>query len=67
MMAIDQTLVEEHIRGTDQVRDIDSFMSRLMRGSPNRMPPVIPQNSTRRCKVSMTRPTNTPGVSRLYM
>ena len=63
MLAIDQKAMDEHVRGTDRFHDLDDFSANLFRPGSDRVPPMIPENATKRCEVSLTRPTNITGVS----
>ena len=65
LMAIDQKAMDEHVRGTDNFRDLDDFSTSLFRSGDERVRPMIPENATKRCDISMTRPISTPGVSLL--
>ncbi len=66
MVAIDQDLMDEFVLGTGEREDMDTFMGRLFRNGSNDMPSIIPQNITKRCRVSATRPATACGVSVQY-
>ena len=63
IMAIDQQAMDEHVRATDDLDNVDDFMGRLFRNGSQGRDPLIHNNATRRCEISMTRPTTIPGVS----
>lgn len=70
-MAIDQEAMDEHVRVTGRLDNVDEFMGEYFRELPgmdrNEMErqPRINETVTRRCNISMTRPTTVPGVSPL--
>ena len=61
MMAIDQDAMDDHVRETGELRDVDKFMGSMFKNRDNN--PIIPENATKRCNISMTRPTTIRGVS----
>ena len=61
-MALDQEALSEHIRHTDSLDNIDEFMAGFFRKNFD-MEPVISSMAPKRCNITMTRPTTTPGVS----
>ena len=63
IMAIDQQAMDEHVRATDDLDNVDDFMGRLFRGGSQGREPLIHSNTSKRCDISMTRPTTIPGVS----
>ncbi len=63
IMAIDQQAMDEHVRTTDDLDHVDDFMGRMFRNDSRGKEPVISPNVSKRCEISMTRPTTIPGVS----
>lgn len=61
-MAIDQEAMDEHVRNTDELSNVDNFMGGFFRNDSD-MGPIIRDVAIRRCNISMTRPTTTRGVS----
>lgn len=61
-MAIDQEAMDEHVRNTDELSNVDNFMGGFFRNDSD-MGPIIRDVAIRRCNVTMTRPTTTRGVS----
>lgn len=54
--------MDEYVRTTDRLARVDDFMGQMFRGDGEREP-LISDMAPRRCEISMTRPTKTPGVS----
>lgn len=61
-MALDQEALDEHIRHTGTIDNMDEFMGGFFRKNFD-LDPVISSVAPERCEITMTRPTTTPGVS----
>ena len=66
MLAMDQQALDEHVRATDDLDNVDDFMGRMFRNGSQGRDPLISHNASSRCNISMTRPTTIPGVSPLH-
>ena len=61
IMAMDQEGMDELVRNTRDIGNVDDFMGRMLRDDGDRQPPIR-SNVTRRCDLTVTRPGTKPGV-----
>ena len=66
-MAIDQEAMEEHVLTTGELDNVDDFMGEFFREGRRDRQPAINTTVTSRCDLTVTRPTMTPGVSKLAL